>query len=163
MRVNVGDKLLGIQSSGLHSNGFSLVRKVFKEEEIKKGLWRELLKPTLIYAKPVLGLIKKIDVKGIAHITGGAFYDKLPRILHGKKSIIIYKDAWEPPGIFKEIKKRAGISEREMFRTFNMGIGMILIVSEADVKAVLKAFDRAGEPGTVIGSVVKGDKTVSVL
>lgn len=159
-RVNIGDKLLGIQSSGLHSNGFSFVRKVFKEEEIKKGLWRVLLKPTLIYAKPVLGLIKKIDVKGIAHITGGAFYDKLPRILHGKKAIRIYKGSWQIPAIFNEIQKKGCVPNKEMYRVFNMGLGMVLAISGKDVLSAKKILQTFRLKSWVIGEVVKGDREV---
>ncbi len=158
--IKIGDRLIGIQSSGLHSNGFSLVRKIFKEKEIKKGLWRVLLKPTLIYAKPILELVKRVDIKGIAHITGGAFYDKLPRILHGKKSIRIYKNAWEIPDIFKKIQKIGCVPNKEMYRTFNMGIGMVLAVSYRDLLLTKDVISKLGLKSWIIGEVVKGEKEV---
>ncbi|MBM3253878.1 MAG: phosphoribosylformylglycinamidine cyclo-ligase [Candidatus Omnitrophica bacterium] len=159
-QVEIGDRLIGIQSSGLHSNGFSLVRKIFNEKEIKKDLWRVLLKPTIIYTKPISELLKRVDVKGIAHITGGAFYDKLPRIIHGKKSIRIYKGTWEIPGIFKKIQKRANISDKEMYRTFNMGIGVVLAIPCRDLILAKKVISGFGLKCWVIGEIVKGEKEV---
>ncbi len=177
--IKPGDVVIGLSSSGVHSNGFSLVRKVFFDKArmkasqkltkygLQTSLGEELIKPTKIYVEPVLKVLgnRKTEkaIKGMAHITGGGFFDNIPRILPDGCAVELDKSRWNVPEIFRIIQDVGDINDREMFHVFNMGIGMILIVSEADVKAVLKAFDRAGEPGTVIGEVVKGDKTVSVL
>ena len=141
--VDAGDIVIGIGSSGPHSNGFSLIRKLFSKAELRGKLGRTLLTPTIIYVKPVLKLMEKIKIKSLAHITGGGFYENIPRVVPKDKSILIYKELWDMPGIFNVIQKRAGISDREMYRTFNMGIGMVLVVSKKDVKKaheVLKKF-----------------------
>ncbi|MFH0838826.1 MAG: phosphoribosylformylglycinamidine cyclo-ligase [Candidatus Omnitrophota bacterium] len=159
-RMEIGDILVGLPSSGLHSNGFSFVRKVFSESEIKKGLWKTLLTPTRIYAPPILELIKTVEIKGIAHITGGAFYDKLPRILRGKKSLTIRKKSWEIPPIFKTIQKRSGASDKEMYRTFNMGIGMVIAISPKDISQAQEIIERSEKRFQIIGEVIKGNKEV---
>jgi phosphoribosylformylglycinamidine cyclo-ligase len=156
-RIKYGDCLIGIESSGLHSNGFSLARKVFSKSEIKKYA-KELLKPTRIYVKPVLSLIKDFDIKGIAHITGGAYYEKIPRIIPKGLGIKIYKKSWKVPAIFKIIQKKGNVSEKEMFRTFNMGIGMVLITNEKDFMAIRNKLSDFGLKSWIIGEVVKGKK-----
>lgn len=158
-RIKPGNIVLGLQSSGLHSNGYSLVRKVFSERELK-GLSGELLKPTRIYCKSVLAVKKAVKIKGIANITGGAFYDKIPRIIPKGMSIEIYKDSWRIPPVFQMIQKKGGIADKEMYRTFNMGVGMVLVLDESGVdkaKAVLSGFSVKSY---VIGKVVNGKKEV---
>ena len=129
--IKAGDIVLGLESSGLHSNGYSFVRKVFSEKELKARS-KELLKPTRLYSRPVLAVKNRLKIKGIAHITGGAFYDKIPRIIPKGMAVQIYKDSWRVPEIFSIIKKKAGASDREMYRTFNMGIGMTLVVDKSN-------------------------------
>jgi len=158
--VNAGDIVIGIGSSGPHSNGFSLIRKLFSKAELKGRFGRALLTPTIIYVKPVLKLIEKLKVKSIAHITGGGFYDNIPRVVPGDKSVLIYKELWEKPKIFDVIQKRAGISDREMYRTFNMGIGMVLVVSKADVKKVHDIIKRFRLKSWTIGEIIKGNGEV---
>lgn len=169
--INVGDKVIGIMSSGVHSNGFSLVRKVFDineknindyKEELGKSLGSALLEPTKIYVKPVLKLLDKIDVKGISHITGGGFYENMPRMLKDDVSLIIHKNSYEIPEIFKLIQKEGDISQRDMYNTFNMGIGMALIVSPDNVQEAIKTLEQEGEKAFEIGEVIKGNKEVII-
>jgi len=159
--IKIGDAVLGMGSSGLHSNGYSLVRKVFTEKELKEYS-EELLKPTMLYSRPVLAVKKKVKIKGIANITGGAFYDKIPRIIPEGMAIDIYKDSWRVPPIFLLIQKRAGSGDREMYRTFNMGIGMVLVLSKRDVDAARRILAQNGVKSHVIGEVVKGNKKVEI-
>ena len=127
--IKSGDKLIGIASSGVHSNGYSLIRKVFKnldEDFNGKAIWEELLTPTKIYVKPVLSLLEKFNIKGMAHVTGGGFYENLPRMLSKEGlSIVINKNSYEIPEIFKKLME-LGVKEEEMYNTFNMGIGFVL-------------------------------------
>ena len=169
--INVGDKVIGIKSSGVHSNGFSLVRKVFDinkknindyKEELGKSLGSALLEPTKIYVKPVLKLLQEIDVKGISHITGGGFYENMPRMLKDNVSLIIHKNSYEIPEIFKLIQKEGDISQRDMYNTFNMGIGMALIVSPDNVQEAIKILEQEGEKAFEIGEVIKGNKEVII-
>jgi len=135
-----GDKLIGLFSSGLHSNGFSLVRKVFSEQEIKK-LAKTLLTPTKIYVNEILQLLKEFkpnkEIKAIINITGGGFYDNIVRAIPKNYSCIIYKDSWKPYEIFKLIQQKGNIPDKEMYRTFNMGIGMVIIVAKKVYDKVL--------------------------
>lgn len=159
--VQIGDRILGIQSSGLHSNGFSLVRKIFNKDELKR-LGYILLRPTIIYSRPILALKRILKIKSIAHITGGGFCDNIPRVIPKSTSAFISKDLWDIPDIFKLIQKKAKIDDREMFRTFNMGIGMVLVVSkENSIKAqrVLKNFKLKS---WVIGNIVSGGGEVII-
>ncbi|MCL5123607.1 MAG: phosphoribosylformylglycinamidine cyclo-ligase [Deltaproteobacteria bacterium] len=147
-KVRSGDILLGIASSGLHSNGFSLVRKALLEKEkysldykfpdSEKTLGEELLTPTRIYVKPVLSLLEKISVHGMAHITGGGFYGNIPRVLPDNVCAHIDSQAWEIPSVFKILKWHAGLDDFEMFKTFNMGVGMIMILAEVDTDEAMK-------------------------
>jgi len=156
-----GDVLLGIQSSGLHSNGFSLVRKLFTKNEMRDTfLKKELLKPTIIYVKPVLKLLKKITIKGIVNITGGGFYGNIPRILPKTVAVRIDKGSWYTPSVFDLIQKEGHISDHEMFKTFNMGIGMILVLREKDLKYAKKILTRFRLKSWMIGRVTKGKKEV---
>ncbi len=169
--VNTGDVLIGLASSGVHSNGYSLVRKVFgidenpkvlekTYEELEMSLGEELLKPTRIYVKPVLKVLEKVNVKGIAHITGGGFFENIPRAFPKGYSAVIEKGSWKVPAIFKLIQERGKVEEREMFSTFNMGIGMVLIVSEEDVDLTLKILEQEKVNAWVIGVIQKGEDGV---
>jgi phosphoribosylformylglycinamidine cyclo-ligase len=167
-RIKLGDKVIGLASNGLHSNGFSLVRKIFSENELKR-MGDELLEPTRIYVKPVLSLLrlaisdKRLAIKGIAHITGGAFYEKIPRIIPKGMAIRIEKDSWPIPKIFRSIQRRGNIDNREMFRTFNMGIGMVLVVDKRYVKTVKDNLSKLRLKSWVIGEVIKGKKEVEIM
>ena len=170
--IEVGDKVIGIASSGVHSNGFSLVRKVFdvnKEnlneyrEELGKTLGEALLAPTKIYVKPVLKLLEQIKVKGISHVTGGGFYENLPRMLNDKVALNINKNSYEVPAIFKLIQKEGNIPERDMYNTFNMGIGMAIIVPKEDVKRAIEILESEGEIAYEIGEVVSGNKDINII
>ena len=169
--IEVGDKVIGLASSGVHSNGFSLVRKVFdvneenlKEyvEELGKTVGEALLEPTRIYVKPILKLIEEVKVKGISHITGGGFYENLPRMLRDGVSLKIDKNSYEVPALFKLIASRGNIPERDMYNTFNMGIGMAVIVPENEVEKALSLLKEAGEEAYLIGEVVEGNKDVII-
>ncbi|MGB6339960.1 MAG: phosphoribosylformylglycinamidine cyclo-ligase [Candidatus Aminicenantaceae bacterium] len=158
-----GDKVLGLASSGVHSNGFSLIRKVFNERELRGLLGRELLKPTRIYVKPLLRLFKHINIKGLAHITGGGFFENIPRTLPPHLSVRIQKGAWHVPPIFRKIQSKGRITDREMFRTFNMGVGMVMILSPRSVARSLHWMDEMGLKAWVIGDVTEGNEGVLIL
>jgi len=162
-RIKAGDSILGIQSSGLHSNGFSLVRKIFSRAEIrsKKTLF---LRPTTIYVRPVLDILERITVKGIANITGGGFYDNIPRILPERARAVVYKESWRKPEIFEMIKRKANIDENELYRTFNMGIGMVLVMPPGYLKKTQKLLkDRYSLKSYTIGEIVKGKKGIDLI
>ncbi len=167
--IKAGDAIVGIASSGVHSNGFSLVRKVFdvNEENLKvyydelgTTLGEALLTPTRIYVKPVLDVISKLTVKGVSHITGGGFYENIPRVLPDGVSAKIYKDSYEVPAIFKLMQNKAGIPEHDMYNTFNMGIGMMLVVDKADAEKAVEILKANGEQAYIIGETVAGDDGV---
>lgn len=169
--IEIGDKVIGLKSSGVHSNGFSLVRKVFdvnKEnlneyvESLGCTVGEALLKPTKIYVKPILKLIEQVKVKGISHITGGGFYENMPRMLREGVALKIDKNSYEVPPIFKLIAERGNIPERDMYNTFNMGIGMAVIVPESEVEKSLKILKQAGEEAYLIGEVIAGNKEIIV-
>lgn len=169
-QIKPGDAIIGIASSGVHSNGFSLVRKVFNinEQKVKtfvpelgKSLGEALLTPTRIYVKPVLDLISKVNVKGISHITGGGFYENIPRMLPDGISAKIKQGSWQIPPIFNLLQKEGNISEHDMFNTFNMGVGMAIIVDKADAEKAVEILNANGEEAHIIGSTVEG--TVGVL
>ncbi|HII4513860.1 phosphoribosylformylglycinamidine cyclo-ligase [Clostridium perfringens] len=163
--IKVGDKLIGIASSGVHSNGYSLIRKVFKnldEDFNEKAIWEELLTPTKIYVKPVLSLLEKFNIKGMAHVTGGGFYENLPRMLSEEGlSIVINKNSYEIPEIFKKLME-LGVQEEEMYNTFNMGIGFVLCVEEDEVEEVLKELSKQGEKAFEIGYINAGGEGVCI-
>ena len=169
--IEVGDKLIGIASSGVHSNGFSLVRKVFNidknnineyKEELGKTLGEALLEPTKIYVKPILNLLEKINVKGISHITGGGFYENLPRMLRDDVALSIDAKSYDVPSIFKLIQKEGKIPIRDMYNTFNMGIGMAVIVPSADAERAVEILKQEGEQAYIIGEVIKGNKEINI-
>ncbi len=163
--IKVGDKLIGIASSGVHSNGYSLIRKVFKnldEDFNGKAIWEELLTPTKIYVKPVLSLLEKFNIKGMAHVTGGGFCENLPRMLSKEGlSIVINKNSYEIPEIFKKLME-LGVKEEEMYNTFNMGIGFVLCVEEDEVEEVLKELSKQGEKAFEIGYINAGGEGVCI-
>lgn len=165
--IEAGDVIIGMSSSGLHSNGFSLVRKlVFGSgaysidsilSDLEKPLGQELLTPTRIYVKPVLSLIKNIKVKGLAHITGGGFTGNIPRILPPHCSVRIISGSWPTPGIFGFLQHLGSLEDSDMFETFNMGIGMIAIVKSSDASSAVSVLQRNGVSGWMIGEVVSSD------
>lgn len=169
--IEIGDKVIGLKSSGVHSNGFSLVRKVFnvsKEnlneyvESLGCTVGEALLKPTKIYVKPILKLIEQVKVKGISHITGGGFYENMPRMLREGVALKIDKNSYEVPPIFKLIAERGNIPERDMYNTFNMGIGMAVIVPESEVEKSLEILKQAGEEASLIGEVIEGNREIII-
>ncbi len=163
--IKSGDKLIGIASSGVHSNGYSLIRKVFKnldQDFNGKAIWEELLTPTKIYVKPVLSLLEKFNIKGMAHVTGGGFYENLPRMLSEEGlSIVISKNSYEIPEIFKKLME-LGVQEEEMYNTFNMGIGFVLCVEENEVEEVLIELSKQGEKAFEIGYINAGGEGVCI-
>ncbi|MFC1623754.1 phosphoribosylformylglycinamidine cyclo-ligase [Candidatus Omnitrophota bacterium] len=160
--VEVGDKIIGVQSSGLHSNGFSLARKVFSKNELKGKIGHTLLTPTIIYVKLILKLLEIADIKSIAHITGGGFYDNIPRVLSKNTAALVYKNSWPVPKIFKTIQKRAKIDDRQIYRTFNMGVGMALVVGKKDVKKTHEIIKRYKLKSWTIGEIIKGRNRVII-
>lgn len=156
-----GDVLIGLTSNGLHSNGYSLVRKLLEGQiEAHED---ELLKPTRIYVKPILSLLENIEVKGIAHITGGGFIDNIPRILPDGMQVLIKEVSWEIPSIFRLLEERGNISRQEMYRTFNMGIGLVVIASREVGASCLDLLGELGEKPCIVGTVEKGKKGVVII
>ena len=168
--IKEGDAVIAIKSSGVHSNGFSLVRKVFDiescdlkapvEELMGKSLGEVLLTPTKIYVKPMLALFEKVKVKGVSHITGGGFYENIPRSIPKGLGAKIKKSDVDVLPIFKLIAKVGNIPERDMFNTFNMGVGMSVIVAREDVEAALRTLKANGEDAYLLGEIVKSDEGV---
>ena len=170
--IKAGDTLIGIASSGVHSNGFSLVRKVFemtKEsldayyDELGKTLGEALIEPTRIYVK-ALKNVKNVGVriKGCSHITGGGFFENVPRMLPENVRAVIKKDSYPVPALFDLIQKNGNIEEHMMYNTFNMGLGMVIAVNPKDVDATMKAIEDAGDKCYVVGNIVEGDKGVDL-
>jgi phosphoribosylformylglycinamidine cyclo-ligase len=162
-----GDVIIGLASNGIHSNGYSLVRSVLSQAEVKR-MSAELLRPTKIYVKPVLYLIEKFNrakqsIKGISHITGGAFYDKISRILPADIDAVIHKSAWPVPQIFKLIQLKGKIPDAEMYHTLNMGIGMVLVVNENIAQDVIAALEAFKVKSWIIGEAVRGKKQVRII
>lgn len=167
--IKEGDMLIGLASSGIHSNGYSLVRKLYPpnydeitkyDEELGCAPAEALLTPTKIYVKPILALIDKYDIKGIAHITGGGFIENIPRILPKGCAAKIYKDAYEIPKLFKALQRRADIEDVKMYNTFNMGIGMVIALDKSIAQSALDYLNQQGEKAYIIGEVVKGDGVI---
>ncbi len=161
-KVTKGDSIIGLASNGLHSNGFSMVRKIFSKSEMRTKLGLELLRPTRIYVKPILKIIGKYNVKSMAHITGGGFYDNVPRALPKGLAARVEKGSWLIPRIFVEIQRKGEIEEREMFRTFNMGVGMVMIVAPKEVAKVMAELKRMGLKSWAIGEIIKGKREVII-
>ena len=171
-KVSEGDAIIGIASSGIHSNGYSLVRKVFDventdlnktyEELDGKTLGEVLLTPTKIYVKPMLALFKEMTPHAVMHITGCGFYENIPRALPEGMSAKIYKDELEIPGIFKLLMKEGNIPERDMFNTYNMGTGMTVVVPKEDAARAVEIIEAAGEHAKVIGEIVKSSEGVII-
>jgi len=164
--ITAGDLILGIQSSGIHSNGYSLVRKIFSKKDLKsKKLREEILKPTIIYVKAIKDVLKSCGVKAISHITGGGFYDNIIRVLPEKKlASVIFGKSWDIPWIFKVMQKKAKISYREMHRTFNMGIGMVLVIKKQDLWKAKKILEKNHKlKSWLIGEIIKGKKRVEII
>lgn len=165
--IEAGDLVIGLKSAGLHSNGFTLARAALFEkaalaytaeiDEIENNLGEELLKPTKIYVKTVMALVEKYNIKGIAHITGGGLIENIPRILPAALKAEIKKDSWQPQPIFKLIQKLGEIEEQEMYRTFNMGIGMTLIIKQEDQAQILNELERMGEEAYLIGEIKEAE------
>jgi phosphoribosylformylglycinamidine cyclo-ligase len=156
--IKDGDTLIGIASSGIHSNGYSLVRKLiddYNEDFQGNNIGKILLEPTKIYVKPVLELLKKYSINGMAHITGGGFYENIPRMFKDEFTAVINKNSFEIHPIFNYIMDK-GVSEEHMFNTYNMGIGFVLCVDKNDEKAILKDLENMGEKAYIIGHVESG-------
>lgn len=170
--VRAGDVLIGMASSGVHSNGFSLVRKIFemtKEsldtyyDELGKTLGEALLAPTRIYVKALRSVKEAgVRIKACSHITGGGFYENVPRMLPEGKQAVIRKDSYEVPSIFKLMAKKGQVEEKMMYNTYNMGLGMVLAVDPADVDKTMEAIKAAGETPYVVGEIKDGEKGVTL-
>ena len=166
-KVKVGDVLVGIQSSGVHSNGFSLVRKIVADNNFdlhqphadlgEKPLGEVLLTPTRIYVKQVLEVIKQCDVHGISHITGGGFDENIPRILSEGQGVEVTEGSWEILPVFRFLEKWGGVSHREMFNIFNMGVGMVIALDAAEADKAIEILSSHGEKASVIGRIVEGE------
>ncbi len=170
-KVEAGDVIIGLASSGVHSNGFSLVRKVFDVENADLGEYYDelgstlgecLLTPTRIYVKSILALLDAVQVKSISHITGGGFYENIPRCLPDGKQAVIDRASVDVLPIFQLIAKKGGISERDMFNTFNMGVGMCVVVKKEDAAKAVEVLTACGEKAKVIGRVEDGDQGVVI-
>ena len=168
--------LIGIASSGIHSNGYSLVRKVFGlnddnaletlktySDELGKTIGEELLTPTRIYVKPLLKLIDEVGINTVSHITGGGFIENVPRMLPDGLKAVIKKGSWDILPIFDLMQKKAAIPERDMYNTFNMGIGMIVAVDADKADKAVKCLEATGEKAYIIGSLEEGEKGVEIV
>lgn len=168
--IKEGDAVIGVSSSGLHSNGYSLARKLLLDKlklkvtdhvkDFNCTVGEELLKPTKIYVKTILELIKEYEIKGIAHITGGGFTDNIPRILPKDTSISVKKGSWPIHPIFKYMQEKRNIDEKEMYRTFNMGIGLVMAVNDKDKEKIIKKLETLGEKAYLIGEVIEGKQEI---
>ena len=170
--VKVGDALIGIASSGIHSNGYSFIRKIFLEEykyeltdyieELKMTLGEALLVPTKIYVKLVMELISKFELKAIAHITGGGIIENIPRVIPKGLGIDIKKDSWEKPSIFKMIESFNAIDEVELHKSFNMGVGLSIVVDAEKAEEIVNFINKSGEKAYIIGQVVDSHEGVTL-
>lgn len=173
-KIKAGDAIIGLSSSGLHSNGYSLARKLFfdlkkytprkKLKELGCTIGEELLKPTKIYVRSILKLLQGYRIKGLAHITGGGITENLPRVLPKKGlAAIIEKGSWPVQSVFSYIQKEGKVSEDEMYKTFNMGIGFVIVVNNRDAQKVIRRLKNLGENAYIIGEVSKGRKGVKYI
>jgi phosphoribosylformylglycinamidine cyclo-ligase len=163
--IREGDAVLGLASSGAHSNGYSLIRKIVAVKGVDlssefhgRTLAEAILEPTRIYVKPVLKLAKAVDVRGIAHITGGGLVDNVPRVLSGRLAARIERAAWRMPPLFRWLKEQGNVADAELYRVFNCGIGMVIVVAAADAGRALRTLKAAGETAWRIGRIVRRDK-----
>ena len=162
--IHVGDQIIGLASSGLHSNGYSLVRRIVFDQlqlqpdsflsECKRTVADELLEPTRIYVEPVLKILKTFNIAGMAHITGGGFYDNIPRILPRACQAVIFRDSWEIPPIFPFLQEKGEVSEEEMFHVFNCGIGFILVVDPEESREIMELLKAMGQRAFRIGEIL---------
>lgn len=161
--IKEGDKLIGIASSGIHSNGFSLVRKLFTDLDMEfngEEVWKTLITPTKIYVKPILSLLEKYEIKGMSHITGGGFIENVPRMFASDNmTAVINKDSYKVPAIFEKMIE-LGVDRDHMYNTFNMGIGFVLCVNEKDVESIISDLKAMGEEAYEIGYVTSGGEGV---
>lgn len=165
--IKAGDVLVGLASSGIHSNGYSLARKIFFDkakmkltdyvEELGTTLGEELLRPTKIYVQSILLAMKKFNIKGLAHITGGGFIENIPRTLPKGLGSIVNENSWEIPAIFSVMETIGNLQREEMYNIFNMGIGMVAVVEEHDAQQAVEFFNSIGEKAYVIGTVIEGE------
>ncbi len=170
--IKSGDTLIGIASNGVHSNGFSMVRKIFKmkkeylekyNEDLGTTLGEALLKPTIIYVKALRSIKEAgVTIKGCSHITGGGFFENIPRMLPEGIRALIKKDSYEVPPIFRLMQKKGEVEEQQMYNTFNMGLGMVLAVDPQDADKTIAAIEAAGEKAFVVGSCISGKKGVDL-
>ncbi len=169
-KVSEGDVLIGLASSGVHSNGYSLVRRIFLDQknmemndtigQSGKTLGEYLIEPTKIYVKAVKAIMDAVDVHGMCHITGGGFHENIPRMLPEGLQVSVNENSWTKPEIFELIQSHGNLETLEMFHTFNMGIGFVLAVAKEDADKAIEALKGAGEEATVIGHIEAGDKGV---
>ena len=170
--IKPGDTLIGIASSGVHSNGFSLVRRIFDMtaeslntyyDELGTTLGEALLAPTKIYVKALKSVKDAgVTIKGCSHITGGGFYENIPRMLPEGVRAVVKKDSYEIPPIFELMRRTGNLEEKMMYNTYNMGLGMVLAIDPADVDKTIAALEAAGEKAYVVGHVEQGEKGVTV-
>ncbi len=170
--IKSGDVILGLQSSGIHSNGYSLVRKLFFDQlglsvetfipELSMTLGKALIEPTKIYVKPILKLLSEVNIKGMVHMTGGGFYENIPRVLSEGQNAKIKLGSWTKPAIFDYIEKVGNIDQEDLYGTFNMGVGFIVIVDASDVDKTVQLLTEQGETVSVIGEVIEGEKGVTL-
>lgn len=169
--IKAGDALIGLASSGIHSNGFSLVRRLFGENpsdltrysaELKKSVGEEVLTPTRIYVKTILELVKKYQIKGIAHITGGGFIENIPRMLPEGLKVRINTGSYEILPVFNVLAQLSGLDEAQLYNTFNMGVGMVLAVDSAQADSIVKSACELGEKAYIIGEVAQGEGGVEL-
>ena len=175
-KAKAGDKLIGIASSGIHSNGYSLVRKLFDlngentktnlseySEKLGMTVGEALLTPTKIYVKPLLKLIEEVGINTVSHITGGGFIENVPRMLPDGLKAVIKKGTWDVLPIFDVLREKGNIPEADMYNTFNMGIGMIVAVDADKAEAAVKCLTEAGEKASIIGELAEGEKGVEII
>ncbi len=174
-RAKAGDVLIGIASSGIHSNGYSLVRKLFDlnsdgaadriakySDELGKTIGEELLTPTRIYVKPLLSLIEKVGINTVSHITGGGFIENVPRMLSDNLNAVIRKGTWDVLPVFDMMRKLGNLTELDMYNTFNMGIGMICAVNSTKADEAIRILAECGEKAYIIGELKTGNKEVEI-
>ena len=163
--IKAGDVLIGLESSGVHSNGFSLIRKLFGEtkseidvydERLQKTYGEALLEPTRIYVKSILGLMQKVEVKGIAHITGGGFIENIPRVFPDGIGCEIDLNSYKLSPLYEIIKEKSGLKNEQLYNTFNMGIGMVVVVDKKDADLTIATLNELGEKAHLIGKTING-------